>query len=73
MSDSECLCLLRLTPDARHAKAFGSCEVQCGCKARGMWILNRVEDDGRGVEDAAPHYVIPDPDRGSSVSDSECF
>ena len=38
-----------------------------------MWFLNQVEDDGWAVEDAAPHYVIPDPDRGSSVSDSECF
>ena len=38
-----------------------------------MWFLNQVEDDGWTVEDAAPHDVIPDPDRGSSVSDSECF
>ena len=57
---SECLCFLRpasdarlLTskPDIRHACAVDFCGVQCGCKARGMWILNRVEDDGGAVED----------------------
>ena len=51
MSTSECLCLLHPTPDTRHECAFGSWEVQCGRRARGIWILNRVEDDDSGVED----------------------
>jgi hypothetical protein len=51
MSDSECLCLLPST-------ALN--------QARGIWILNRVEDDNSGLW--VPSYVVDDDGSGHARS-----